>query len=269
MSRHAGVKCAINASRTMPSGAVFTEHCGRGGHVAGCPLTLASTDQPLTLADVTVEPYGHRRATTTCVRCSARIEIADIISDKNYDATITAHRERCFVVGDWVRVTCEGPWIEGPITELTDDYAALRPERYHDRMALYAKSGSFTFHCSDSNIRRIPRPGQVEVNPDPPTIETPWLRVDGPQSDPLDTKYDGVTLRDLLVVDEARRREQDIGPIPWRNVDPWTWTPAQRVAVSDHWSAQLRAKLAASKERERVQVVLEDDTWMANCRDAE
>jgi len=86
------------------------------------------------------------------------------------------------------------------------------------------------------------------------------------QPDPLDVPYDGVTLRDLLVVDEARRREQDIGVIPWRNTDPWTWTAAQHAAISAHHSAQLRAKIAASKQAERNRVVVdlqdnEENPW--------
>lgn len=74
-----------------------------------------------------------------------------------------------------------------------------------------------------------------------------------PPSDPLLVETDGLQLRELLVIDEVYRREETTA----RN----TLTPAQRQAVSEHWSAQLRLKLAAAAETERRQVVLdtEDD----------
>jgi hypothetical protein len=75
--------------------------------------------------------------------------------------------------------------------------------------------------------------------------------------DPLDVLYDGWTLRQLLEHNEKKRRED------WHLAHPYT--PAQRAAVSAHWSAQLRAKVAASKaadaerERNRVTVDMEED----------
>lgn len=74
--------------------------------------------------------------------------------------------------------------------------------------------------------------------------------------DPLDIEYDGASLRGLLVSDEAARHDRNIFAQTHR-------TPAQRAAVSAHWSAQLRAKVAASatadKAREpSVVVELED-----------
>lgn len=81
---------------------------------------------------------------------------------------------------------------------------------------------------------------------------------------PLDVKYDGVTLRVLLEIDEDRRRElppeHGRSPLAQRLIARRI-TPAQRAAVSAHWSAELRAKVAASKERERnvVRIDLDDD----------
>jgi hypothetical protein len=73
----------------------------------------------------------------------------------------------------------------------------------------------------------------------------------------LDDEIDGWKLQTLLDADECTRRET--GPGRPRCY----FTPAQSAAVSAHWSAQLRAKVAASaeadKERERNQVVLEHD----------
>lgn len=78
-----------------------------------------------------------------------------------------------------------------------------------------------------------------------PTIETPWLKAsDGYTCDPLDVKYDGMTLRYLLDLDEVRQRaEQPHGRFK-------LYTPIQREAISAHWSAHLRAKIAASTAAE-------------------
>lgn len=78
---------------------------------------------------------------------------------------------------------------------------------------------------------------------------------------PLDVKYDDVTLCDLLVLDERLRRGESTMRGPFDYQSPRSLTAVQRAAVSAHWSAQLRAKVAASKEAERRRVVLdtEDD----------
>jgi hypothetical protein len=65
----------------------------------------------------------------------------------------------------------------------------------------------------------------------------------------LDDKIDGVPLRELIKRDELRRRREHRGHAGD--------TPAQRAAISAHWSAQLRAKVAASAERERCRVVVD------------
>lgn len=65
-----------------------------------------------------------------------------------------------------------------------------------------------------------------------------------PAPDPLDVEYDGVKLCSLIDLDERRNRE--IG-----NAIHVRFTPAQRAAISAHWSAELRAKVAASREAER------------------
>lgn len=72
--------------------------------------------------------------------------------------------------------------------------------------------------------------------------------------DPLAVEYDGVTLRYLLLQDAMRRKESATGI---------SFTPAQRAAVSAHWSAELRAKVATTKqadaERERCRVTITHD----------
>lgn len=63
--------------------------------------------------------------------------------------------------------------------------------------------------------------------------------------DPLDVEYDGVKLRTLIDGDEFNRREAS------QYYRCMQMTPVQRAAVSAHWSAQLRAKVAAAKAAER------------------
>lgn len=71
--------------------------------------------------------------------------------------------------------------------------------------------------------------------------------------DPLDVEYDGVKLRLLLEQEEMRQRTER----PRRTFEPFT--PLQREAISAHWSAELRAKIAASKQKDRNQVTMEHD----------
>lgn len=90
----------------------------------------------------------------------------------------------------------------------------------------------------------------------PATVETPWMKVDGPPPDPLDTKYDSVCLRELLRQDEKQRNEHGFremgGALGWHR-----HTPVQRAAVSAHWSAELRARVKASAEHERSRVLVD------------
>lgn len=211
-----------------------------------------------------------------CALCSV-LFTAD--ADKQF---IAAHAKVCekrpLAVGDYMRLDCSrdgSDWVEGPIVTLrgTDGHAAISPERASVRMSHRIHGNPFTFAVVASlGIRRIPRPaaevravlnerdgamyyGDIRLTDGkPPTIETPWISTTKCLPlDPLDTKYDGVTLRTLIDGDAFNRQEQ--GGAMWR-AKPMT--PVQRAAVSAHWSAELRAKLAASKERERLQVVVDD-----------
>jgi len=78
------------------------------------------------------------------------------------------------------------------------------------------------------------------------------------RTDPLDVEYDGVKLRLLLDQDEMRQRTER----PLRQFEPLSC--AQRAAVSAHWSAALRAKVAAGaavdKARE-ISVVVDLEDW--------
>jgi hypothetical protein len=90
--------------------------------------------------------------------------------------------------------------------------------------------------------------------------------------DPLDVKHDGVTLRELLDRDAANRCNDYVTTIRsgprtgelTRAASAWKLTPAQRAAVSAHWSAELRAKVEASEAADaarRPSVVVEVDDW--------
>lgn len=70
-------------------------------------------------------------------------------------------------------------------------------------------------------------------------------------ADPLDEVIDGFSLRTLLAIDEEYRQDRGCSPYP-----PSRFTPAQRLVVSAHWSAQLRAKIA-SAPKPGPQVVLD------------
>ena len=73
-----------------------------------------------------------------------------------------------------------------------------------------------------------------------------------PAPDPLDVKHDGVTLRELLRVNERECRDGELDGGPTLPL-----APAQRAAVSAHWSAELRRKVAASDERDRNRVLVD------------
>ena len=71
--------------------------------------------------------------------------------------------------------------------------------------------------------------------------------------DPLDVEYDGEKLLALLYKQAYNADERnDYG-------GPFRFTPLQRDAISAHWSAELRAKIAASKQKDRNQVTMEHD----------
>jgi hypothetical protein len=80
-------------------------------------------------------------------------------------------------------------------------------------------------------------------------------------TDPLEVEYDGVALRELLMRDEMLQLEFE-GPtaiVARHRAEPNRYrpllTPAQRAAVSAHWSAELRRKVEAGKERDKAKAV--------------
>lgn len=81
-------------------------------------------------------------------------------------------------------------------------------------------------------------------------------RADEPE--PPAVVIDGMTLRSLLSWDEMFRRG-DAVPITR------DFTPAQRAAISAHWSAELHAKVESKRkadlERDRLRVVVDLEDW--------
>jgi len=191
-----------------------------------------------------------------CARC--RTEFQFTSSDTNVDAVLAAHQERCFAVGDWVRWTpqphCQDNWFEGEVIGTTHGRVDWILVNKTDLLAPSSRpigegvrvGSKIDPSVCPGAIRRIPRPGQEVA-----TVDNPC--------DQFDVKYDGVTLLGLLIADENARRETPLHCMPlWYRINDG-FTPAQRSAVSAHWSAQLRARIAARQEAERNAVVLEQD----------
>ncbi len=137
--------------------------------------------------------------------------------------------------------------------------------RIHDMIALKTMRAGEAFAVTVTYVGDRPDgmpfvcsvPGTEEDVPARDLIRAPApdpIRAPIAVADPMAVRHDGVTLRDLLLEDGHRRRESKT-----RGMMPMS--PAQREAVSAHWSAQLRAKVAdaARVERERVRVDLEFD----------
>lgn len=94
--------------------------------------------------------------------------------------------------------------------------------------------GAYYFHAPEASAENVINAALAELDKHTHSAAKPI--------DPLDVKYDGVPLRGLLQVDDDRMRE--------RSKTPLMRTPAQHAAISAHWSAQLRAKVAASTAAE-------------------
>jgi len=222
--------------------------------------------------------------TNTCARCSHPFTSKpDGFVDEALENEIAAHQERCLIVGDWLRFEHGKRWIEGPVTTLFNamGHAEIRTER-QSGMEYYTESGRYSFNWPDrvGSLRRILRPGQdvrfaktagkpedcancgehirnhyggTEYRCSPKSlVESACADHTAVAKSPAPTLYDGVPLALLLEKDETQRRET------W---DGYRFTPSQRAAISAHWSAQLRAKIAASAEAERltVRVDLQED----------
>jgi hypothetical protein len=119
-------------------------------------------------------------------------------------------------------------WLVSPIAFVGVDFAAPSDDRV-DALA-YMRAAM------------LPAPRCACGEDHPPS--TPVV------ADPLDAVVQPgkATLRSLLAADEAMRREGAVA---------FPFSPEQRAAVSAHWSAELRRKVAASAERDRNRVLVD------------
>jgi hypothetical protein len=143
-------------------------------------------------------------------------------------------------------------WIEGELVLNPVNHARIRIDDFRGQGSEWSRGAHTDVRVEPGSLRRIPRPG-VGLRPQREPMRDEMIKERHTEPDPLDVMYDGYTLRHLLGWDEAFRRRDALPVKRWL-------TPAQRAAISAHWSAQLRAKIAASTERERnrVRVDLQD-----------
>ncbi len=248
---------------------------------------------------------------TTCARCHATLPE---MTEATVDAVVAAHQERCFVVGDWVR----GEWNNGWPVSLTGE-VAMQPDVSGEKLGISVRIAESTvfvagavchFLVKPGDIRRIPRPGQV----DPTTgIRMPqnaaewsavmgeagisasgpiqyqstvvgWTRVVGDfiqqwqpnasypsaprqpnvveQLVESQVLYDGMTAMDCYMKWSDNRAIVERGGLPL-----WDLTTAQidagrvayqKDALNEH-ADELRSKVAASAEAERLTVLVDLD----------
>lgn len=202
-----------------------------------------------------------------CARC--RTELQGETVDQ-LDAAVEAHAERCLVVGDrvrWNRVERD-MWLEGRLIEMSNDrgHCLIDIDRGGGNWQVKAPEGRT--RCdgpkySSVSLRRIERPGQARQCC-PGAIQgfaCGCSAVAAPPPSP--TLYDGMTaeqcLEGMLHLQREDRWEGTNMHGETRLLRYPHLTDPQLAAASAHWSAQLRARQQAARERERTQVVIEQD----------
>jgi transposase len=140
-------------------------------------------------------------------------------------------------------------WIEGELVLNPVNHARIRIDDFRGQGSEWSRGAHTDVRVEPGSLRRIPRPG-VGLRPQREPMRDEMIKERYAEPGPLDVEYDGVRLRDLL---NAQRQHDQGG---YRV----TLTAEQRAAISAYWSADLRAKIAASTERERnrVRVDLQD-----------
>jgi hypothetical protein len=89
------------------------------------------------------------------------------------------------------------------------------------------------------------------------------------QQDPMDRLVDGLTVRECLARYEAWQRNRDLqrggSTVYWvdgeRLVRPWDMTHPQMAAAQSAWSSALCNLQSEQRERERVEICVDDDRW--------
>jgi hypothetical protein len=209
--------------------------------------------------------------TTKCARCGVVLDLpktwSAALANTALDAAVFAHAERCFIVGDWVRwehPTRPDNWVEGELVRVDGASADIVvANEGPGRPRSVGGHGIFGRH--GQNLRRIERPVQAVKRPgdgrfhatdcgyyDSSDAEcTCDERGESPPAPPRpETDHvEGIPRSCLL-----KHFEED-----QRNDWPPSLSVAQRAAASEQWTKQLRAKQQEARERERMQVVVEQD----------
>jgi hypothetical protein len=137
-------------------------------------------------------------------------------------------------------------WIEGELLLNPLETARIQIGDFRGEDGWYR--GRRLDVCAEpGTLRRIPRPG-VKRHSEP--MRDGMVKERYTEPDPLDVVYDGYTLRDLLGWDALYRQGDELPVRRW-------FTARHRAAISAHWSAELRAKVRDSQERERRRVLVD------------
>lgn len=240
-------------------------------------LLLERRNQATPAPSATVE----RSTTILCMRCGVEVPFGHVHSLAAATAAMTDHEERCFVIGDRVR-TVVHPIIEGTVSGL--DHCGVivaspsyRQSLWFGRVAVRRVEGAasggggggvisaeFVNGCvTDDDIKReITKRGW----------STAWPATS--DREPIaPTLYDGITAKQCLDRMLVRMAAAD-GEIDPSRIPDWPvgrtvtqelvdgvihLTTSQLAAARELWSAQLRAKVEASREAERRQVTIDQD----------
>jgi len=201
-----------------------------------------------------------------CARCNATLEV----SDSSLGLVLAAHKERCFIAGDFVRWWPYGhadnpnsPYIDGRIVAYygkeSRQIEVITTCNFgpYDSIGSIAPGGIVDPSVSPGTIRRIPRPGQ-EVKPGESLSKA---EIDAKRS-PAPTLYDGLTAEECYIRWSTNRVHIEMHwPVKYDmtadqiSAARWVYDGSQGA----RHSAQLRARIAASREVERTRVVLEQD----------
>lgn len=225
---------------------------------------------------IVFDGYIHARQVRAAVQphVAAGIELrVEHVNGAGVEARTQPGRHESWGESVLARLPCDLEWLYPP--DLADRIAALRAA-WNGRPPI-----GKCFACDSENADNLvdgrpacercasairKSPGNVTRGPDGLVFGS--ATVSSPAGCVLDDVIDGVTLRELIDWGakrrsyEAQRIRVVVSP-GWLVRQGGKLLPSQRAAVSAHWSAQLRAKVASStaadRERERTRVVLEQD----------